>query len=183
MRTDENTLNESEELTNLLKQRLESEIGIPLTPKTIKQVELDFNNDVILTDYFPIHQITQLKIDDENITGYTLIEDEGTIYLNKNYTGKLYLEYTYGLKEEEYLPIIRLMDAAYLLKEQGYECCGCTMKLYEADELDNSMMKNASSLKESNVTVSYDTGLSRGAIIQSMINNLRNRYNCTVRMI
>ena len=31
---------------------------------------------------------------------------------------------------------------AYLLKEAGYDCMGCTMKLYDADEIDNSSMES-----------------------------------------
>lgn len=50
-------------------------------------------------------------------------------------------------------------------------------------ENDNSWNKNASSIKENNVTVNYDTNLSKGALIQSMIQDLRNKYGCLVEMI
>ena len=33
---------------------------------------------------------------------------------------------------------------AYLLQKDGYECCGCTMKLYDADELTRGAGDNAS---------------------------------------
>lgn len=35
----------------------------------------------------------------------------------------------------------------YLLKEQGYECCGCTMKLYESEELDRCSCTNDGATK------------------------------------
>lgn len=159
--TEETTTNETQ-LRQSLKQRLEAELGIPLTPKTKTQIEINFQDNVILTDFYPINSITELKIGNRTVTSYTLHEEEGTIYLEENYNGKLYLKYTYCLPEAEYFPILDLM---------------------EAEEQDTSFSKNASSINENNVTVSYDTSNNRANLIQSMITDLKNRYNCTVRMI
>ena len=61
-----------------------------------------------------------------------------------------------------------------------------TGSLSEEDTLNYSPLswnKDASSIKENNVTVNYDTSLGKGAHIQSMIADLRNRYHCFVEMI
>jgi alanine-alpha-ketoisovalerate/valine-pyruvate aminotransferase len=50
-------------------------------------------------------------------------------------------------------------------------------------ERDNSLTKDASSISEKNVTISYDTSQGKGVRIQSMIQDLRNKYSCVVDMI
>ena len=90
------------------------------------------------------------------------MEDDGTIYLNRNYTGMLYLEYMWGLSKEEYDPLLDLM-VEY--------------------ELDESFTKDASSISEKNDSVSYDTSQGKGARIQSMIQDLKNKYSCVMVMI
>ena len=89
-------------------------------------------------------------------------EKEGCIYLKETQKGFLYLEYCYGLPESEYKPLLDLMVE------------------YESD---TSWNKDASSIKENNVTVNYDTSVGKGAHIQAMIADLRNRYHCYVEMI
>ena len=113
---------------------------------------------------FPVQSVRTLRIGDKTLTDedYILDESEGCIYLNKPQQGLLYLEYCYGLPESEYKPLLDLM-VEY--------------------ENDNSWNKDASSIKENNVTVNYDTSVGKGARIQSMIADLRNRYHCFVEMI
>ena len=108
--------------------------------------------------------VEALRIDDTVLTkeDYVLNESEGCIYLTTNYKGFLYVEYTYGLDESEYGPLLDLM-VEY--------------------ENDNSWNKDASSVKENNVTVNYDTSIGKGARIQGMIQDLRNKYSCVVEMI
>lgn len=153
-----------ENLKEMLKKRLELELGLPLTPQSRKKVEKDFNDDVILVENFPIVSVETLKIDNEILDekDYILNESEGCIYLTSDKSGFLYLEYTWGVPEAEYNPLLDLMIE------------------YEADTGWN---KNASSIKENNVTVNYDTSLGKGARIQSMIADLRNKYACVVEMI
>ena len=153
-----------DDLKESLKQRLELELGLPLTPKQVKKIERNFRDDVIIVENFPIQGICTLKIGECTLTedDYLLNESEGIIYLTKVYHGLLYLEYTYGLDESEYNPILDLMIE---------------------HENDTSWTKNASSISEKNVTVSYDTSQGTGARIQSMIQDLRNKYSCYVEMI
>lgn len=152
----------TDELKESLKKLLELELGIPLEPKIVKQYEPDFNDDTLILDYFPINSITQLTIDNKNITDYKLVEEVGLIYFNKNRAGKLYVEYTYSLKEEEYDSLLDLM-VEY--------------------EKDTSLTKQVSSITEGKRSLTYDTSLSKGALIQSLITDLKNKYSCIVRMI
>ncbi|MBO6275613.1 MAG: hypothetical protein J6M91_08805 [Methanobrevibacter sp.] len=156
--------NSNDDLKETLKKRLELELGLPLTPKTVKQVDMKFNDNVILLDDFPVIEVKLIKINSNEIASedYILVENEGTIYLNETCSGRLYVEYTYGLPEEDYLPLLDLM-VEY--------------------ENDTSWKKDASSISEKNVSISYDTSQGKGARIQAMIQDLRNKYACVVDMI
>ena len=66
------------------------------------------------------------------------------------------------MPEEDYLPLLDLM-VEY--------------------ENDTSWKKDASSISEKNVSISYDTSQGKGARIQAMIQDLRNKYACVVDMI
>ena len=153
-----------EDLKEKLKKRLELELGLPLTPKPTKKVEPNFDDDLVMVEDYPIQRISTFRIG-KNTLGegdYILDESKGIIYLNNHYNGLLYLEYCYGLDEDEYDPLLDLM-VEY--------------------ETDTGWNKNASSIKENNVTVNYDTSLGKGALIRSMIDDLRNKYSCVVEMI
>ena len=52
-----------------------------------------------------------------------------------------------------------------------------------ASQLDNSWDKNASSIKEGDITISYDTSIGKGALIQKTLNDLNNRYSTYIRML
>lgn len=153
-----------EDLRETLKKRLELELGLPLTPKLTKKVELHFDDDLIMVENYPIQRIKTFRIGNTTLNeeDYILDESKGIIYLTNHYIGLLYLEYCYGLNEDEYNPLLDLMIEY---------------------ETDTGWNKNASSIKENNVTVNYDTSLGKGARIQSMITDLRNKYNCVVEMI
>ena len=154
----------NDDLRETLEKRLELELGFPLTPQSGKQIDNEFNDSIILVDNRPIQSIHCLKIGGKVIceNDYVIDDKVGIIYLDRNYSGLLYLEYIYGLDEDEFEPLLDLM--------MEYE-------------LDTGWDKNASSITEKSVSVSYDTSLGKGARIQSMIQDLRNRYSCVVEMI
>ncbi len=160
--TEEN--NNTDILREKLLQQLEVEVGLPLIPKSAKELERKFQGSEIVLNNYPIKDIKKIRINGEflDLDEIVVIENEGTVYLPSEYAGELYIEYIYGIPEFEFSPILDLMVE------------------YESD---NDWKKDASSIKEINVSVSYDTSLGRGARIQSMIEDLRNRYNCLVRMI
>lgn len=156
--------NSEEDLKETLKKRLELELGLPLTPTLCKLMDNSFDDDLIMLQNFPVKSIKSLKIGEDTLSedDYVVDESKGIIYLKKHYSGFLYLEYDYCLSENEFMPLLDLMME------------------YESD---NGWDKNASSIKENNVTISYDTSLGKGAIIQNMINDLRLRYSVYVEMI
>lgn len=162
--TIDESLDENDDLKESLKKRLELELGLPLTPKLIKKIERDFYDDLIFVENFPIVKVKSLRIGDVVLSedDYFMNESEGIIYLKSPFEGLLCLEYCYGLSESEYEPLLDLM-VEY--------------------ERDTSWNKNAASISEKNVSVSYDTSLGTGARIQSMIQDLRNKYSCYVEMI
>ena len=153
-----------EDLREIMIKRLELELGLPLTQKSAKKIEKNFDDSVIILEHFPLEDINSIKINGNNIChdNYFVNESQGIIYLDHADSGLLYVQYVYGLKPEEYDPLIDLMIEY---------------------ENDNSLNKDASSIKENNVTVNYDTSLGKGALIQSMIQDLRNKYSCVVEMI
>lgn len=149
-------------LKKSLKNQLEVMLGLPLTPKLFKQVDMDFDYDKIIVTNYPVLDINVLKINNEIITDYMLVEDEGIIYLDHYYRGKLFLEYVHCLPEEEYEPLLDLM-VEY--------------------ELDNNPYKDATSISEKNVSISFNKDMGKGALIQSMIQDLKLKYSCVVEMI
>ena len=154
----------NENIRENLKKRLELELGLPLTPRSSKQVDNAFNGDCILVENFPIKSINKLKIGNNILKpcDYIIGDSEGIIYLKKIYAGFLYLEYIYGLDESEFSPLLDLMVE------------------YETDV---SWNKDVTSIHENNVSVNYDSNLSKGALIQSMISDLKAKYSVVVEMI
>lgn len=147
-----------------LLNRLELELGLPLKEKSSKELHKSWKGSEILLENYPLKYIHQLKIgnNDIDIDKCFLFEDEGIIHLPQEYHGDLYIEYVYGIPHDEWMPLLELM-VEY--------------------EMDTDWKKDASSIKEINVSINYDTKLSKGAVIQDMINNLRNKYSCVMRMI
>lgn len=156
--TEENTERE------VLKKRLMVLTGLPLDPTPATQIEKKFDNDSIVVDYYPIESIRKIMVDNNCICiNECLIDkDAGIIFLPKKYTGDLFLQYIYKIPESAYSAIIDLM--------------------VEYDN-DPAWDKRASSITEGGVTVSIDTSVGKGALIQSMIDDLKFRYNSTARLI
>ena len=145
-------------------RRLAVQTGLPLTPTPATQIDRHFDNDSIIVDYYPVKEVRLIKVDENCICLNECLMDKesGLIYLPKKYIGTLFLQYIYCIPEEAYMPIIDLMIEY---------------------ENDLSWDKDASSITEGGVTVSLNTSVGKGPLIQSMINDLRYRYNATARMI
>ena len=156
--TDENTERE------IFKKRLMVLTGLPLDPTPATQIERNFDNDSIVVDFYPIYSIRKIMIDNNCICINECLIDKqaGIIFLPKQYKGTLRIQYIYKIPEEEYSSIIDLM--------------------MEYDN-DPAWDKRASSITEGGVTVSIDTSVGKGALIQSMIDDLKYRYNSTARLI
>lgn len=166
MTNEENTeeIIDSEPTRELLIKKLAVQTGLPLSPTPAKQITRDFDGDVIILDHYPLHSINKIKIDKKCIclNDCLIDEESGLIYLDDNYTGLLYVQYMYCIPEEDYSAIIDLM-----------------MEYENTPGWD----KRASSISEGGVTVSLDTSAGQWGVINSMITDLKNRYNATARMI
>ncbi|WP_299523275.1 hypothetical protein [uncultured Methanobrevibacter sp.] len=156
-----------EELYDYLEKDLESQLGFTFNPQSHTQIE-EFDYDRIVPVFYPIVEIISLNIGSTTIkpTDYILDEEQGIIYLKKHYTGLLNLKYTSGFNKNEYDTVI-------------HPLLNLMMDYFK----NNDLNKDASTVKEGDVSISYDTSISTGALIQNRINNLKKRYNTTVRLI
>ena len=166
-----------ETILKIVQGKVEQTIGFPLTPTSRKQMQ-NIQGNTILLDYYPVQEITTFRIDgnemEEIITNddtspysYILNNDAGIIYLDKKYLNSSYIvEYQSGLSEEEIqtsiMPLI------------------IDMIIYH---LDDGFDKDATSIKEGDITVSYNSNLNKGALIQLKLNELHNKYNTLARII
>lgn len=144
--------------------KLAVQLGLPLTPTPSTLIDPDFDGDSVIVDYYPLHSIHKIMVDSNCICVNECLIDKsaGIIFLPKKYTGRLIIQYLYCIPEEDYESIIDLMI-----------------------EYDNTpgWNKRASSITEGGVTVSLDKSSGDFAVIQSMIDDLKRRYNTTARLI
>ena len=157
-----NELNESE---TLIIKKISSHIGVPIIPTNFTQFE-KFEGETLHVNMFPIKEVTNLTIDNKPIQDFIVDNQAGLIYFNQNYTGFLKLEYTACLTDEEYSLYIEP-----LVKD---------MIEYEND---SGWTKNASSIREGDISISLDTSIGKGALIQKKLDNLKNMFNTYARMI
>lgn len=166
-----------ETILKIVQGKVEQTIGFPLTPTSRKQMQ-NIQGNTILLDYYPVQEITTFRIDgkemeeiitNEDISPYSYIlnNDAGIIYLDKKYPcSYCIIEYLSGLSEEEIqtsiMPLI------------------IDMIIYHLDE---GFDKDATSIKEGDITVSYNSNLNKGALIEMKLNELHNKYNTLARII
>lgn len=159
---------EYESLLNSVKSSLSQRLDFPAEPTQFKQIEDDFNNKKLIVDFFPVLEINSLKIDETIIedVDYEIDNDLGIIYFKNTHQGFLKLEYVAGLTEEQYNQYITPL----LLDMMKYN-------------LSDDTFKDVSSMTEGNVSISYDSNLGQGALIQQKISELNGRFATFLRMI
>ena len=154
-----------EDITNLLElqlMKIESETGLNLAPVPHTDMELNFNWDS--QDYnlkhYPVKDIFLVKVDHTRICprDYILDKENGRLrFLKKLDEGEaLIIQYT--SKESDSFINSKILPLAY------------DMLLYE---LDQSPAKNASSIKENNVSINFDTNNSLGVLINQRLADLK----------
>lgn len=156
-----------EELKEYLEKDLESQLGLTFKDVEHTQIE-EFDYDHIILDFYPILEITSVNIGSETLepTDYILDEELGIIYLKHPYRGLLNLKYVSGFSKLEYDTVISpLLDL--MLKYH----------------LDTGWDKDATTIKEGDVSISYDSSIGTGALINNRINELRKRYSTTARLL
>lgn len=154
-----------EDIINLLKiqlMKIESETGFNLSPVPRTDMELNFNFDS--QDYnlkhYPVDDVFKVKVDHKRICpkDYIVDKENGRLrFLKKLDEGEaLIVQYT--SKESDSFITSKILPLAY------------DMLIYE---LDTSPAKNASSIKENNVSINYDTNNSFATLINQRLNDLK----------
>lgn len=163
-----------EEITNLdrldeskalIIKKISAYIGVPILPTNFTQFE-KFDGETLHVNMFPIKEVTNLTIDNKSISDFIVDNQAGLIYFPQHYTGFLKLKYTACLTETDYSLYIEP------LVEDMIEY-----------ETDSGWTKNASSISEGDVSISLDTSIGKGALIQKKLDNLKNMFNTYARMI
>ncbi len=161
----EESINASDNLEELIENKISAYIGVPVKPTKFTQFE-KFDGETVFVETFPFIEVTSLTIDNQAITDYVIDKKAGLIYLNHNYSGFLNLDYVAGLTEDEYSIYIKPLVNDMLEYEN-----------------DSGWTKNASSIKEGDVQINLDTSMGKGALIQKTLDDLKNRFNTYMRMI
>ena len=161
-----------DELTTII-ENMEAQISqfidIPIKPTSFTQIERNYNGNSIIIDRPPVKEIHSLHIDNECIqsSDYTLDHEAGILYLHQVHKGNfLRLQYISGLTNTAY----ELYILPLLLDMIDYN-------------FDMNWVKDASSIKEGDVTVNFDTSVGKGALIQKKLEELRNQFRAYARMI
>lgn len=155
-----------QDLYNLLMiqfMKIESETGLNLSPVPRTDVELNFNWDSLDYNlkYYPVEHVFKVKVDHKTICPHDYIVDNenGRLrFLKKLKEGEaLIVQYT--SKESDSFITSKILPLAY------------DMLFYE---LDQSPTKNASSIKENDVSINFDTKNSFNANINQRLEDLKN---------
>lgn len=157
---------------DLKKEEIIALTGLPISPVFRKEFRKQFKGTLFETNWYPISEICNFKVDDIvlNDEDYVLDEDNGIIFLNKNLKGFLVIEYVHKVSSEFITSKINPLISS--------------MVLYHIDESENSFGE-ISSIHEMDTSISYDTSNSLGNRIYAMINSLKtnNGYSARIRWL
>lgn len=137
------------------------------TPTNRNEYIPDFDDEVYVTDFYPIKsESLQVKVNDKIITPRKINYDEGIIYLNGNNTGTLEADYQYGYSDDaldaHLIPLV-----VELFKSNGNY--------------------NLSSVSEGDVSVSYASNTNTNGTgvntIDALVNNIREMYDARVKLL
>ena len=166
-------LSKYEQLLILQFQKIASETGLELDPTAHTDVDFNFNFDSL--DYnvhhYPIHEIHQVKVDNKKICphDYILDKENGRLHFLKKLPKGEALIVEYMSCESDSFIHSKVLPLAF------------DMLLYD---LDQSPTKNASSVKEGDLSINYDTSTSLNALIIQRLDDLKNtRRGVVTRML
>lgn len=161
-----------EELEIIIKQiilKISQYIGVPIFPTSFTQIEKNFKGESLIVDTYPIYDIHSLTIEGKKLhehKEFNLDKNAGLIYFKDYHEGFLKLEYTACLNDSQ----CELYINPLVLDMVDYE-------------LDMGWTKNASSISEGDVSISLDTSIGKGTLIQSKLDDLKILFNSNCRMI
>ena len=164
----------SDEDLELLLNNLIAELtgygNIPIQPMNHKEIRRNFDGKLYEMDYYPVSEISNLKIGSKTLTSddYVLDEEKGILYLHSQLSGMLVIEYVACLSDD----VINSKVNPLLFDMLKY-------RLTTNFSNDGAI----SSIKEMDTSVNYDTSTSLGNLIQSRINNLKSCYSIRIKVI
>lgn len=171
---DENPdISKYESLLQLQIDKIASETGLELNPTAHTDVDFNFNweSQDYNVRYYPVYEIHQVRVDNKCICpkDYILDKDTGRLhFLKKLPKGEALIVEYMSCESDSYFNS-KVLPLAY------------DMLLYSLDE---SPTKNASSIKEGDLSVNYDTNTSLNAMIINRLNDLKNsRRGVVTRML
>lgn len=156
-------------LTNVINE-LTGYTNVPITPTNHKTIHRDWIGDMLELDYYPVRNITSLKIGSKTLTDddYVLDESLGILYFNSHLSGMLVIEYCCLVSDD----VINNFVNPLLFDIIKY-------RLTTNFSSDGVM----SSMKEGDVSVNFDTSSSLGNLIQGRINDLKNHYSIRIKVL
>lgn len=160
-----------EELEYLINQKiieLQGLLGFDITPTTHTEIIRHYHDNKLILNYYNLTTIQELTLNNINISDMVQVIDNelSIIYFIKNMHGLLKITYITCLPENKIITYINPLLG--------------DMIMYT---LQDNWGKDATTIKEGDVSVSYDANLSLGNRILTRIQDLKNAYNARVRLI
>ena len=156
-------------LTNIVNE-LMGLSNVPIQATNHKTIVRDFVGDLLELDYYPISEITSLRIGSKTLTtdDYVLDDNLGIVYFNSNVSGMLVVEYCCQIPDDAITNIVNplIFDMIKYRLTTNFT--------------DTGVM---SSVKEGDVQVNYDTSSSLGNLIQGRIKDLKNSYSIRIKVL
>ena len=153
-----------ETLINLKQDEIIGLTSIPIHPVPRKQIIKGFKADLLELDYYPVNEVTSLRIGDTCIhpKDYVLDKDAGLIYFHQSQYGLLSIDYIQQVSSN-------FVDIKVnpLIKD---------MILYHF-KVDNPEYGTVSSIKEMDTQINYNTSDSLGSRIYTRLEALKNTYS------
>lgn len=158
-----------EEITVLINSKtreLKGLLGLDIIPVHRKETSHHFRGEKLRLDFYPVKEMHAVIVDGEYLKhkDYSVDYNLGILrFKNKQYGSNVTVEYLSGLSDDDMETLIKPLIS--------------DMVIYTLTSTDPSSPEGLSSVKEGDVSVSYDTSNSRGALINNRITDIRNRFN------
>ena len=157
-------------LLNNIKNELVGYTNVPISATNHKNIIRDFKGDLLELDYYPVRNITSLKIGSKCLTAddYVLDEELGILYFNSHLCGMLVIEYCCQISDDMITNVVNplLFDIVKYRLTTNFSKDGVM-----------------SSMKEGDVQVNFDTSSSLGNLIQGRIKDLKNCYSIRIKVL
>lgn len=166
------TPEELEILIEYKTRELQGLIGVNVEETQETQTVRYFNDDRMRLRQYPVQSIESITFKNEELEckHYFLDEKLGIVYFDKKYCGLISVNYISCISEEEINNTISPLLVDMIL----YDI------LNKGNNPNNGII---SSVKEGDVSVNYDTSSTLGNRIWSRIEELRERYKRTARVV